>query len=299
MKFDVIIIGGGLSGLSCGISLAARGLRTALVSAGQSSLYFNTGNFDLLGYDSAGKPVEEPLKAMSEVPAYRKISDPAGLAARAKALLEDAGLELEGSAGRNRWRTTALGVRRPCWLMLKGADGASIPWDQSGPGLFIHNALVKRYRALGGLVLTGDTAMDGKIEKGALAGCCRVTGLSTEKLGPGAICAERYVLCSGSFMNRGLAAEAERIYEPVFAVDLLCSTPRINMEVFAAQPYMEFGVVTDHSFRALKDAQLVENLWAAGQILAGNNLIKYCNAEGVQMLTALQVADNILKETEK
>ena len=48
MKFDVIIIGGGLSGLTAGIALAEAGKEVALVSAGQNSLHFGSGSFDLL-----------------------------------------------------------------------------------------------------------------------------------------------------------------------------------------------------------------------------------------------------------
>ena len=38
MKFDTVIIGGGLSGLTAAIELASQRRRTAVVTAGQSSL---------------------------------------------------------------------------------------------------------------------------------------------------------------------------------------------------------------------------------------------------------------------
>lgn len=48
MKFDTIIIGGGLSGLVCGIECARSGRKTAIVSAGQSALHFWSGSFEFL-----------------------------------------------------------------------------------------------------------------------------------------------------------------------------------------------------------------------------------------------------------
>ena len=65
MKFDTIIIGGGLSGLTAGLALQKAGKRVAIVSMGQSTLHFNSGTFDLLGYDAQGVAVSHPSCKMS------------------------------------------------------------------------------------------------------------------------------------------------------------------------------------------------------------------------------------------
>ena len=122
MRMDTVIIGGGLSGLTCGIALAKRGKRVAIVASGQSTMLFNGGSMELLG-SIDGKPVTAPLDAIATLPQdhpYSKIGSGniAALAGRAKQLLNDAGINMDGDATANHWRITPMGVAKPAWLTL-------------------------------------------------------------------------------------------------------------------------------------------------------------------------------------
>ena len=51
MKYDVIVIGGGMSAIMCGIALATNGKNVALMVKGPSKLNYSSGSIDLLGFD--------------------------------------------------------------------------------------------------------------------------------------------------------------------------------------------------------------------------------------------------------
>ncbi len=122
MKFDTVIIGGGLSGLICGIRLAEQGQSCATVSSGQSALHFFSGSFGLLS-SIDGAEVENPVEAAASLPGehpYQRIGKAkmVSLAANVPELFKNAGITLHGSADRNHYVLTSMGTMKPAWLTL-------------------------------------------------------------------------------------------------------------------------------------------------------------------------------------
>lgn len=143
MKFDSVIIGGGLAGLVCGIRLSKAGRRCAIISSGQSALHFSSGSFDLLGALPDGTPVTAPAESVAETirqapehPYARIGAERFGaLAAEAAALLAEAGVAVEGDAARNHYRLTPMGGLKPAWLTLAGyvrsEASDALPWRKA------------------------------------------------------------------------------------------------------------------------------------------------------------------------
>lgn len=122
MKFDTVIIGGGLSGLACGIRLQKKGVKCAIVSAGQSALHFFSGSFELLNRLPDGTTVDNPVEAVAGLDAahpYRKLgADFQKYADEAKQLLADSGVDVEGEATMNVYHLTPMGTMKRAWLSL-------------------------------------------------------------------------------------------------------------------------------------------------------------------------------------
>lgn len=117
----------------------------------------------------------------------------------------------------------------------------------------------------GATVLRGDRVLCGTWEGRHLL------AVRTANLEEDTLAAERFVLATGKFFSRGLAANMDEIYEPVFGADVEYVRGRENwyaLDFFSPQPFMYFGVRTDASGRVLFDGEPAENLWAVGRIIA-------------------------------
>lgn len=418
MRFDTVIIGGGLAGLMCGISLSKQGERCAIISLGHSALHFSSGSLELLGTLPDGRAVASPADALEtlrqiapEHP-YSRFSRERflALAAEGATLMQEAGVDLYGTAEQNHYRLTPVGAMKPAWLTFEGyvhsPSAEALPWKSvalfnaegfldfytqflkdemqrmgtkctthtfnfaeleqirenptemrsaniarifdtretldkltsiivgkigdaeavllpavlgvdckdgveylkrklnrevavvatlppSVPGLQVQTLLRRYFQELGGVYMLGDTAVGYKSEGD------RITAIYTRNHGDIPFLASNYVLTSGSFFSGGLEASNERISEPLFGVDVEYAANRgewYDRDLFKRQAYESFGVKTDDTWHAVRQGRVVENLYVAGATLSGFNAVKEGCGAGVAILTALDVATQIISK---
>ncbi|MDE7438671.1 MAG: anaerobic glycerol-3-phosphate dehydrogenase subunit B [Muribaculaceae bacterium] len=412
MKFDYIVIGGGLCGLMAGIRLAESGKKTAIVSSGQSALHFCAGSFGLLGKVD-GKDVSDPLEAIDTLPEnhpYRLAGkeNVRKIAAEAKTLLANAGINVSGSADKNHYTLTPFGMKRPSWLTFEGYTAfdspEEIPFKEctiiaikgflegypsfiadnlekqgvkchietidlarlerlrksnfdmravsvakqmdketieefaskinsvakkdssvlipavigiyndeqrkylcelvknpvyciptipvSVAGMRAQHSLQRYFEKLGGTYLLGDHVDKGIIENG------KVKEVITTNFGDDHLTAKGYILAGGFLFSEGIMSNPKGFYEPVFGLDVHFAEKRdewYDRNFFATQPYMSFGVEVDKNFHPMIDGKPVENLYAAGAILAHCNTLKEDSGAGEAIVTGIHVADLNLK----
>ena len=131
MRFDTILIGGGLASLVCGIKLQRAGQKCLIVSAGQNALHFSSGTFGLLGRLPDGTAVSNPLEELGKLHGthpYSKIGPVkvSEYAAEVKDFFNSCGVRLHGVAAQegsevspNGYRLTPMGVLQPSWLAME------------------------------------------------------------------------------------------------------------------------------------------------------------------------------------
>lgn len=149
-------------------------------------------------------------------------------------------------------------------------------------GLSLHKTPKEEYIAAGGTFLAGDSVISGVWDGDALL------SVRTRNLEATPLEADNFILASGKFFSRGLVATMDTVYEPVFGCDVEfdpCRDRWYDSDFYAIQPFERFGVKTTPEGRVLIDGKPTANLWAAGEILAGDIDIE---------LTATNIAATII-----
>lgn len=113
MRYDTVIIGGGLSALVCGIELARGGKKVALVAKGHSTLHFWSGSFSLLNGEKSSLAEDHP---------YSKVDDAQFLedAHTAIEILSVAGISTVGSVDEGHRYITPTGGAKSCFATIEG-----------------------------------------------------------------------------------------------------------------------------------------------------------------------------------
>lgn len=134
-------------------------------------------------------------------------------------------------------------------------------------GLSFHKTSRGEFISLGGTLLAGDSVVGGVFEGEALK------VVHTRNLENTVLEADFFILATGKFFSKGLVSTMEEIYEPIFGADVSYDKDRskwCNSDFLAPQPFEKFGVITDGDGRVMIGGHPVMNLFAAGEILAGD-----------------------------
>lgn len=163
----------------------------------------------------------------------------------------------------------------------------------SVPGIHTQQKLRSVFQQNGGVFMLGDNILRVDIKGN------RISQIYSFNHGDIPFVGQNFILATGSYFSQGLIASTEKIYEPIFDLDVTFTPNRTqwyNSDVFDTQPYQSFGIKTDSTFRCTREGKLFENLYAAGAILEGFNPLKEGCGAGVSILSAMYIAEQILSK---
>lgn len=177
MRFDTIIIGGGLAGLVCGLRLQEAGQKCAIVSAGQNAMHFFSGGFGLLAKLPDGTDVDTPLTAIPSLDAthpYAKIGAEKieKYAEETKRLFRTLGINVEGTAEQNRYVISASGTLKPAWLTIDDIASVSAKDEKIADNALIVN--------IDGFLDFNTSFIAESFEKRGTA--CKITAVTTDEI---------------------------------------------------------------------------------------------------------------------
>ena len=161
------------------------------------------------------------------------------------------------------------------------------------PGIAMHTRLIRHFINLGGRLFNGHRVIGADFKGDKLA------AVYTDKLDDDALCADNFILATGSFFGRGLVATPDKVIEPIFGLDTIAPSDKsmwFEQDLFGVQPVMNAGIAVDDSFKALRSGKPVRNLYAIGSSLAAADSLRNDSGAGVALLTAIAVANKIIKQ---
>ena len=159
------------------------------------------------------------------------------------------------------------GLEKGMELLAKGESVLAVCRGESSRRFrdesYDHAAARRRFTDAGGVFFMGDIVVDGILEED------RLKGIHTKNHGESLFEADRFWLSTGSFFSRGLESEQDKVFEPIFGLDLNCEGDHrtwVNPDFYADQPFMHFGVATDSGGRVSLGGHTISNLFAIGSI---------------------------------
>jgi succinate dehydrogenase/fumarate reductase flavoprotein subunit len=193
-RSDLVVIGGGLAGLTAAVRSAELGLRVVVLEAGSADRYLCNTRLAMGFFNVAFRDIREGKNVLRQAIAAATL----GSADRqlADALSENAGRALQWL--RSRGVRTIVGNWRPgmaAMLTPPAAIGAGLRWPGRGP-----DQMLQRLEALllhqGGRLIRGTRARELKMSRG----CC--TGLIAQSQGRSAeYLADAVLIADGGFQN--------------------------------------------------------------------------------------------------
>ena len=172
-------------------------------------------------------------------------------------------------------------------LPVKTQFVATMP--PSVPGVRVQTILRQYFQKLGGTLVPNNTVAKGELEGS------RLKKVYTDKLGTTALEADNFVFAAGSFLGGGLTSNYEGVREPILGLDVDADADRAkwaSYDLYGKQPYQSYGVKTDDNLLAMKNSQTLDNVYAIGSILSGNDP-RMATSTGIDLLTALAVASTL------
>lgn len=164
----------------------------------------------------------------------------------------------------------------------------------SVPGIRAQMTFKAEFEKAGGRFFLGDTVIEATCHDNG-----NIKNVATVNFNDIRMEADNFILATGSFFSKGLIATPEKVYEPIFGIDLTYSEGRenwFNTNFWNRQNYISFGAKVDSDLNASVDGKKIENLYAIGSVIGGTNALYEGCGGGVAIITALAAADRILEK---